>query len=113
MADGQGWCIMSRKFAILFVGAALGAGCSQTAKQISPAAQQPDNPVIGRLVGRDNTITILSSPSGVLYSVQDRNGVMLLRDVGEQELRARLPEVYQQIKSSVSVGIVDARLVAD
>ena len=94
---------MSRKFAILFVGAALGAGCSQTAKQISPAAQQPDNPVIGRLVGRDNTITILSSPSGV----------MLLRDVGEQELRARLPEVYQQIKSSVSVGIVDARLVAD
>ncbi len=63
--------------------------------------------MIGQLVGRQRTITMLSGPEGVVYSVHGADGRMLASALTESELRQALPDIYQQVKSSVAVGTVD------
>lgn len=99
---------------VMVLAAMLCVGCARTAREQDVALKQPsvelapdELPVIGRLVGRERTITMLAAPEGVLYSVESAEGRVLVRASGEEQLRAALPEVYRQIKSSVAIGCVD------
>jgi len=104
------------KSGFLLAGAALVLGCSQapppTQRPSAATAEpvvKPEPAVIGRLVGRDRTITIPSGERGVVYSEQRSDGTVLAHEVGENELRALAPEVYRQVKESLAVGIADNR----
>ena len=59
-------------------------------------------PVIISLETRRGTIVILSGPDRLLYSVADRSGLVVQRELSERELRARHPEIYDQIKGALA-----------
>lgn len=88
----------------LVLGSALtGGACTQTAKApaIPAANPQPtqvaENKVIVRLVGRHYTVTVASSPAGVVYSASGRDGRMIVANASLDELRRDHPQIYQQI----------------
>lgn len=62
---------------------------------------QPDARVITRLVGRAQSITVLSTPQGVRYSI-DVDGRTILARATLDEVRLTQPEAFRQIKSSIA-----------
>jgi len=66
------------------------------------ASRSQQSRLITRLVGRDLTITILSSPRGPLYTAADRSGHTLARNLTLDELRAAHPALHQQIEPAVA-----------
>ena len=74
------------------------------APSASGAGSVTDSPVIVHLASRDNTITISSGPNGVVYSVTDKQGHVLHRDLSEKELQAKAPELYQFIKNAIGAN---------
>jgi len=68
------------------------------------AAHQPaQEPVIVRLVGRGQTITILAGEGQPLYSVSDPSGRQLVSRATLDELRIRNPEAYRQVAPGVAL----------
>jgi hypothetical protein len=62
----------------------------------------PDHPVIVRLVGRNQVLTVSGGPKGPVYSVADAQGRTMLSNATLGELRAKHPELYQQIRGTVA-----------
>jgi hypothetical protein len=85
------------------------AGCTSVARQPAaarpapaPAAQQPEYPVIVRIVGRAQTVTVSAGPECALYSVKSPDGKVLVSQATLDELRARHPEVFRWIQPMVA-----------
>jgi type IV pilus biogenesis protein CpaD/CtpE len=85
------------------------AGCA--ARQPRPAARAPDatpqGPVIVRLVGQHQTVTVTSSPDGPLYTAQTSDGRTIVANATLAELRRDNPEVYRSIEPALAA---DARV---
>src|SRR6266704_1728559 len=93
---------MARLITLLCVGFLIG-GCARTSAPAAPQAQiKKELPVICRLVGREQTLTISAGPNGSVYSVQNPNGQMLLSYVNREELRARFPVLSHQLDSAIA-----------
>ena len=73
---------------------------------IAPNASRTvtDSPVIVSLASRDNIITISSGPNGIVYSVADKQGRVLHRDLSEKELQAKVPDLYRVIKNAIGAN---------
>ena len=102
---------MSKRIALLSLGI-LVAGCARTPTPApAPQAQtKQELPVICRLVGREQTLTISAGPRGSVYSVQDAQGKMLLSDANRDELRVQFPVLSHQLDSAiVAIGEVGAK----
>ena len=102
---------MSKTIALLSLGI-LVAGCARPPAPVAPHAQmkQKELPVICRLVGREQTLTISAAPQGSVYSVQDTAGNMLLSYANRDELRVQFPVLSHQLDSAiVASGEVSAR----
>jgi hypothetical protein len=86
------------------------AGCNSTAPQpaAAPSAQapivqqQPEYPVIVRIVGRAQTVTVSAGPECALYSVRSAEGKVLVSQATLDELRARRPEIFHWIQPMVA-----------
>jgi hypothetical protein len=65
-----------------------------------------DLPIICHVEKRDKLITVKAGRNGLIYQVATKAGKILYRDLSENELQAKAPELYQFIKMAI-VG--DAR----
>jgi hypothetical protein len=97
------------------------AGCAvhQPPKPVaskSPnASEAPRGPVIVRLVGQHQVVTVTSGPDGPLYTAQTTDGRTIVANATLAQLRTENPEVYQFIEpamaadASVDGGAVKAQ----
>lgn len=58
--------------------------------------------VISRLVMRDRIITISSQPTGVVYSVSNKDGTVIDASLSEYQLIAKYPEVYNHLHPAIA-----------
>jgi hypothetical protein len=76
------------------------AGCASHPMP-TPMAES-SNPVIVRLVGRHEVITITTGPIAPLYTVVDRSGRVLVSAMTMSDLKKTRPDLYEQISPSLS-----------
>ena len=74
----------------------------------APVAADPHNKVIVHIVSQHQTITVSSSPHGLLYSLKDPNGRVQIADATQEEFAELRPELYHQIKNYIAVHADDA-----
>jgi len=99
---------MPKTTLLVSLGLLLG-GCARTSSPTAPQAQiKQDLPVICRLVGRNQTLTISAGPNGAVYSVQNAGGQILLVNASRDELRLRHPDLSHQL----DIGIADGAATA-
>ena len=104
----------------LIYGASLSAmllaiGCAakpQAASKASVPQPDPRNPVIVHIVNQHRTITVSSSPRGLLYSMKDAHGNMQIADATEQQFQELQPELYHNIKHYIAVHADDAPVIS-
>ena len=95
---------------ILFL--ALIGGCAQP-RTAAPKAATVQFPVIVRLVGRNQTITITSGPHGPLYSASSRGGELIVQNATLEQLRSEHPQLYRQIAPATADAQGNIILAAD
>jgi hypothetical protein len=78
-----------------------GSGQAPGASVVSPAAAASPRPLIAKLVMRDAELAIVSSPEGPRFSVANREGAVLSSELGEAELKAQYPAIYQLYRSAM------------
>lgn len=84
------------------------AGCAARAPQQGRAAPPVGNfPAIVHVVSRDRTVTISSGPEGLLYSLQDADGRVLMADATATQFEAQHPDMYREIRESVATAVRD------
>ena len=78
----------------------MGLGCSNESERVK--TENPDNelPVIIHLEKRNEIVTIISGQEGLLYTVRTKDGELLGQHLSEQELKAKLPDIYNSLKRS-------------
>ena len=77
-------------------------GCA--GKGTQPAAvEAARGPVIVRLVGQHQTITVTSGPDGPLYTAQTTAGQTIVANATLEQLRQEHPEVYRFVEPSIAV----------
>jgi hypothetical protein len=92
---------MTKMIPLLCAGLFVG-GCARPSTPVAPQAQiKKELPVICRLVGREQSLTISAGPKGSVYSVQDAQGKMLLTYANRDELRAHFPVLSHQLDSAI------------
>jgi hypothetical protein len=80
--------------------ATVAVGCAAGNRPKPAAAEGPRGPVIVRLVGQHQSITVTSGPNGPLYTAQTTDGQTIVANATLAELRVNHPEVYQFIEPS-------------
>jgi hypothetical protein len=76
-----------------------------------PVATASKYPVIVHVVSRDKTVTVSSSPKGLVYSAaQNDGGKVLVADASGEEFARLQPEVYRAIRGTIAVKSNDAFL---
>jgi len=91
-------------------------GVAADRREELPAGLVTSLPAIGHLRTRDKIITILSGAGGPVYTIRTRQGEVLFRELSQEDLRAKLPEVHWMIKSAFAGGdgsegvVIDASL---
>jgi hypothetical protein len=75
------------------------------------SAEQDRLPVVVHLETRDRLITIKAGQHGRVYTVRDKAGRLIHRELPERDLQAKAPELYDWIKNALANGPrLDARL---
>ena len=67
-----------------------------------------EHPVIVRLVGRRQVLTVSGGTTGPAYSVADFAGRVMLSYATIDELRESHPDLYQQIRGTVAADVGEA-----
>jgi hypothetical protein len=78
------------------------AGCASQPQPKSTPIAESSNPVIVRLVGRREVITITTGPISPLYTVADLSGRVLVSAMIMSDLRKTRPDLYEQISPALS-----------
>src|SRR5215204_222585 len=79
------------------------SGCARHSAPVAPQAQlKKDLPVICRLVGRGQTVTISAGGNRSVYSVEDAAGKTLLSYANREELRQHYPVLSHQLESAIA-----------
>jgi hypothetical protein len=78
----------------------LSLGCGKDSAYVRTESPENEFPVIIHLEKRDEVVTIMSGREGLLYTVRTKDGRMLGQDLSEQELQAKLPDIYNSLKKS-------------
>lgn len=91
---------------LLGVAAAMSLAACATRPAVTPVAQATPAvqtyPVITRIVGRHQTVTISAGPTSPLYSVQSPDGRMLVAYATLDQLRRQYPEHFKMIEPLVA-----------
>jgi hypothetical protein len=75
------------------------AGC---ASQPGPSSAVASNPVITRLVSRNEVITITAGPVAPLYTVADPSGRVLVSGMTLHDLKTADPELYERLAPALA-----------
>ena len=81
-----------------------GAPHKQSPTGMAPSEQLP---VIVRIVGRHQTITVTAGPECPLYSAATNDGKLLVASSTLQQLREQHPDLYRQIDPTLAVEAKD------
>jgi hypothetical protein len=105
--------IVALSCSLLMVGCAAKAqsrssATNTTAASAAPAAADPNNKVIVHIVSQHQTITVTSSPNGLLYSLKDPNGHVQIAEATPEKFAELQPHLYQQIQNYIAVHADDA-----
>jgi hypothetical protein len=96
---------------LLFIGCAAkphATPTAATAAAATPAAADPRNKVIVHIVSQHQTITVTSSPQGLLYSLKDPNGHVQIAEATPERFAELQPQLYHQIQNYIAVHADDA-----
>lgn len=99
-----------RKLAIATAACGMMVSCATKPASAPVAAAKPDsaNPVIVHIVSQDHTVTISSSPQGLLYSLKDADGRVMIADATSEEFAELRPELYRNIRHYIAVKSDDS-----
>jgi len=96
---------------LLFIGCAAkphAMPAPPAAAAATPAPADPRNKVIVSIVSQHQTITVTSSPNGLLYSLKDPNGHVQIAEATPEKFAELRPQLYQQIQNYIAVHADDA-----
>jgi hypothetical protein len=88
----------------LLVCAACGGSTATTTSSTSTSPQKSGRPVIAALKTHDGKISIVGGGSDLRVNVTKDDGTVLANDATLDELRAKDPETWMLVKSSVAQG---------
>ncbi len=102
---------MNKSIAIAAVTLLIGLGCKhEQVATVSPKpAPQPvfvpdtTGKVIVHIVSRNQTITVKSGTNGVVYSLRDAQGKVMLADATPEEFKRVDPQLFNQIQHYIAV----------
>jgi hypothetical protein len=93
---------MSKSIPLMCLGLLIG-GCARPPAPVAPQAQiKKDLPVICRLVGREQSVTISAGGNGSVYAVQDAAGKTLLSYASREDLRRQFPVLSRQLDTMIA-----------
>jgi hypothetical protein len=78
---------------------------------VASATDASKNKVIVHVVNHRQTITVTSSAGGLLYSLKDASGNVMIADASEQKFAELQPALYRNIKNYIAVHADDAPAV--
>ena len=78
----------------------IGMGCEDESVRVQTEDPENELPVIIHLEKRNEVVTIISGHDELLYTVSTKDGRVLGEHLTEQELRAKLPDIYNSLKRS-------------
>jgi len=78
----------------------IGSGCGVQSGRVQTGNLEDNLPVIVSLETRNEVVTIMSGYLGAVYTVTKRDGGTLGKDLSEQELQEKLPNIYHFLKTS-------------
>jgi hypothetical protein len=90
----------------------LGSGCGEQSGRVQTGNLEDNLPVIVFLKTRNEVVTIMSGYPGRVYTVTRRDGKILGKDLAEQELKEKLPDIYHFLKTSYADDGVGGKIWA-
>jgi hypothetical protein len=90
-----------------------GSATAAPAAAVAVAAPaDPRNKVIVNIVDQHRTITVTSSPGGLLYSLKDPSGRLQIANATPEKFAELQPELYHQIQNYIAVHADAAPIAA-
>jgi hypothetical protein len=77
-----------------------GSGCGNKPVSVHTGSPEVISPVIVSLETRNEVVSIISGYEGLIYTVTTKDGRILGQNLYEQELQAKLPNIYHFLKTS-------------
>jgi len=77
-----------------------GSGCGNKSVSMHTGSPEVILPVIVNLETRNEVVSIISGHEGLIYTVTTKDGRILGQNLYEQELQAKLPNIYHFLKTS-------------
>ena len=88
-------------------------GIAQPGKLPSAAiSQAPDQKIIVHIVSRDETVTVKTGPSGLLYSVTGTDGKIAIADATPDRFEELRPDLYRNLRHYIAVEADGAEVMA-
>ena len=78
----------------------IGSGCGTQSGRVQPESPEGKLPVIVYLEMRNEVVSIMSGYEGSVYTVTTKDGRILGKQLSEQELQVKLPNIYRFLKTS-------------
>ena len=77
-----------------------GSGCDNKSVNMHTGSSEVTLPVIVKLETRNEVVSIIPGHEGLIYTVTTKDGRILGQNLYEQELQAKLPDIYHFLKTS-------------
>jgi len=78
----------------------IGSGCGNKSVSMHTGSPEVILPVIVNFETRNEVVSIISGHKGLIYTVTTKDGRILAQNLYEQELQAKLPNIYHFLKTS-------------
>ncbi len=78
----------------------IGSGCGVQSGRVQTGNLEDNLPVIVSLETRNEVVTIMSGYLGPVYTVTIKDGRILGKNLSENELQVKLPNIYHFLKTS-------------
>lgn len=78
----------------------IGLGCGENSVSLQTKNAESELRVIVYLKMRNEVVSIMSGYEGPVYTVTTKNGKILGKQLTEQELQVKLPDIYHFLKTS-------------
>ncbi len=82
----------------------VGSGCGARSGRVQTENRENNLPVIVYLETRNEVVSIMSGYQGAVYTVTTRDGRIIGKNLSEQELQLKLPNIYHFVKTSYADG---------
>ncbi len=85
---------------ILFWLILIGSGCGEQSGRVQTENTKDNFPVIVYLKTRNEVVSIMSGYQGTVYTVMTKEGRIIVKNLSENELQVKLPNLYHFLKTS-------------